>query len=122
MPYCPRCFAEYVDGTSLCEDCGTQLLSGSPPPRTTEPGEPDRLPEGNLVAVRTFDGLNSSFEANLAQNLLRENGTPSTLSGDLATGPFPGFPIVLLVRDEDATRAAHVLEDFLGPDPARAAA
>jgi hypothetical protein len=120
MPYCPRCFAEYVDGTSFCEDCGTQLLSGSPPPRTTEPGEPDRLPEGNLVAVRTFDGLNSSFEAELAQNLLREKGIPSTLSGDIAAGPFPGFPIVLLVREEDAARAAHVLEDFLGPDPDRA--
>ena len=104
----------------MCEDCGTRLLSGSPPPRPIEPGEPDRLPEAKLVAVRTFDGLNSSFEANLAQNLLRENGIPSTLSGDLATGPFPGFPIVLLVREEDATRAAHVLEDFLGPDPDRA--
>ena len=120
MPYCPRCFAEYVAGTSLCEDCTTPLVSGSPPARVTESPEIDLLPEAKLVAVRTFDDLNSSFEAELAQNLLREKGVPSTLSGDVAAGTFPGFPIVLLVREEDAARAVRVLEAFIGPDPDRA--
>ena len=120
MPYCPRCFAEYVEGTSSCEDCATQLVSSSPPARVTEPSETDQLPEAKLVAVRTFDDVDSSFEAELAQNLLREKGIPSTLSGELAAGPFPGFPIVLQVREEDAARAVRVLEAFIGPDPDRA--
>ena len=120
MPYCPRCFAEYVEGTSLCEDCAAPLVSGSPPARVTEPPGTDLLPEAKLVTVRTFDDINSSFEAELAQNLLREKGIPSTLSGDVAAGPFPGFPIVLQVREEDAARAVRVLEAFIGPDPDRA--
>ena len=101
----------------MCEDCGMPLLSGSPPARVNEPPETDQLPDAKLVAVRTFDDVHSSFEAELAQNLLREKGIPSTLSGDMAAGPFPGFPIVLLVREEDATRAVRVLEAFIGPDP-----
>ena len=120
MPYCPQCLGEHVEGALMCADCGTPLLSGSPPARTTEPREADRLPETKLVVIRAFDGPNSSFEANLAQNLLRENGIPSTLSGDIAAGPFPGFPIVLRVREEDAARAVRVLEAFIGPDPDRA--
>jgi len=35
------------------------------------------------------------------------------LSGDLVAGPFPGFPVVLLVREEDAKRAARILKDYL---------
>jgi hypothetical protein len=120
MPYCPRCFAEYVEGTSLCEDCAAPLVSGSPPPRVTEPPETDLLPDAKLVAVRTFDGPESSFEADLARNLLRANGIPSTLTGDLAAGLFPGFFTVLQVREEDAARAVRILEEYLRPDPDRA--
>ena len=120
MPYCPKCFAEYVEGTSLCEDCATPLVNGSPPPRAAKPTETDELPEGKLVAIRTFEDVDSSLEAELAQNLLREKGIPSTLSGDVAAGPFPGFPIVLQVREEDAAQAIRVLEAFIGHDPDRA--
>ena len=120
MPYCPQCFAEYVEGTANCEDCATQLVSGSPPARVTESPGTDLLPDANLVAVRTFDGPESSFEAELAQNLLRENGIPSTVSGDMAAGLFPGFRMVLQVREEDAARAVHILEGYLRPDPDRA--
>jgi hypothetical protein len=121
MPYCPRCLAEYVEGTAKCEDCGIELLSGSPPAREIAPPETGLLPDAKLVAIRNFDNVNSSFEGELAQNLLREKGIPSTLSGELVAGPFPGFPIVLLVREEDAPRALRVLEDFLGPEPDRTA-
>ena len=120
MPYCPRCFAEYVEGTSLCEDCATPLVSGTPPERVTKPPETDLLPDAKLVAVRTFDDVDSSLEAELAQNLLRESGIPSTVSGDMAAGLFPGFPIVLQVREEDAARAVRILEEYLRHDPDRA--
>ena len=120
MPYCSQCFAEYVEGTMNCEDCATPLVSGSPPPRASEPPETGLLPDAKLVTIRTFDDIDSSLEAELAQNLLREKGIPSTLSGDLAAGPFPGFPIVLQVREEDAAQAVHVLEAFIGHDLDRA--
>jgi hypothetical protein len=104
----------------LCEDCAIQLVSGSPPARVTESSETGLLPEAKLVAVRTFDGPESSFEADLARNLLRASGIPSTLSGDMAAGLFPGFLTVLQVREEDATRAVRILEEYLRHDPDRA--
>ena len=121
MPYCPRCLAEYVEGTKNCEDCATLLLSGSPPPRAPEAPGADLLPDAKLVAVRTFDGPEASFEAELAANLLRENSIASTVSGDMAAGLFPGFRNVLQVREEDAVRAVHILEGYLEHDPDRPA-
>ena len=121
MPYCPQCLCEFVEGTTSCEECATPLVGGSPPPHASESGELDHLPDVKLVPARSFDGLDSSLEANLAKNLLRENGIPSTLSGELASGPFPGFPIVVLVREEDLTRAEHLLKEFFGSDPDRPA-
>ena len=104
----------------MCEDCATQLVSGSPPARVTESPETDLLPDAKLVAVRTFAGPESSFEADLARNLLRASGIPSTLSGDMAAGLFPGFLTVLHVREEDAARAVRILEEYLRHDPDRA--
>ena len=116
MAYCPRCLAEYVEGTTNCEDCGAWLLSGPVPPSTTEPLEQVPLPEDKLVPICAFSGLTITLEADLAKNLLEAHRIPSMLSGDLVAGPFPGFPVVLLVREEDAKRAARILKDYLGRD------
>jgi hypothetical protein len=114
MAYCPRCLAEYMEGTDKCEDCGAWLLGGPLPASTVEPPEDVRLPEAKLVPICAFSGLTVTLEADLAKNLLEVHRIPSMLSGDLVAGPFPGFPVVLLVREEDAKRAARILKDYLG--------
>ena len=39
MPFCPQCFAEYVEGVAECSDCRVPLMEGKPMhcPRCEEP-------------------------------------------------------------------------------------
>jgi len=125
MPYCPKCFIEYVEGTAQCEDCGAFLLSGSPPatpPRTELAHEKDVA----LVTVRTFT-RDSGMEAEVARGVQESQGILCALSGDVAGELFPVMDIHLLVREEDVARAERILQDYADaeipsapeePDPA----
>lgn len=67
----------------------------------------------NFVKVMTF---NQSFEAQLAKNLLENEGIESLMSGEhtsdvLFGNPGLGDQIVLQVREEDAQRAAGILAE-----------
>ena len=64
-----------------------------------------------FVTVATF---NQSFEAQLARNLLENEGITSIVGGEFASDALFGNPalgdqIVLQVREEDAQRAAGIL-------------
>jgi hypothetical protein len=64
-----------------------------------------------FVTVMTF---NQSFEAQLAKNLLENEGIESVMSGELTSdvlfgNPALGDQIVLQVREDDAQRAAGIL-------------
>ena len=69
------------------------------------------MAEDNLVAVRTFS---NHIEADLAKGALDAAGIESAISADDAGGTRPhlwvGAGVRLLVRLEDAERAAEVLE------------
>jgi hypothetical protein len=117
MPYCPQCFIEYVEGTKKCEDCGSNLLPGSPPeapPRVHITNEKDV----KLVSVRTFTGGTAQMDADLARNILQSQGIPCVLSGEDAAEMLPVLDVHLLAREEDAERAAAVLEEYLDTDTA----
>ena len=117
MPYCPQCFIEYVEGTKKCEDCGSDLQPGSPPeapPRVEITNEKDV----KLVSVRTFAGGTAQMDADLARNILQSQGIPCVHSGEGAANLPPVLEVHLLVREEDAERAATVLEEYLDTDTA----
>jgi len=118
MPYCPQCQTEYVEGATVCMDCGATLEPGlPPPPRSDEEGEPN----ARFAPVRVFQGLHAQFQADLARNVLQEEGIPSTIIGDMGAELLPGADAVqLLVREEDRTRASQILEAFLESDAAQA--
>jgi hypothetical protein len=69
-----------------------------------------------LVTVMTFD---HSFEAQLAKNLLENEGIASTLTGELSSDLLMGMlgtgligrQIALLVREDDAQRAVALLAE-----------
>lgn len=111
MPYCPNCLTEYVERTTTCEDCGVTLLPGSPPER---PPLVDLSEEKNvkLVPVKVFSGGTAQMEADLARNILQSQGIPCLLQGETAAEVLPVLDIPLLVREEDAPRAAQILEDY----------
>jgi hypothetical protein len=114
MPYCPRCFVEYVEGTARCEDCGADLVSGSPPeaPRV----ELAETKDVKLVSVRVFTGATALLDADVARSILRSQGIPCVLPGETSVELLPVLDIPLLVREGDAERAARVLEEYLDTD------
>ncbi len=112
MPYCAECLIEYVEGTAQCEDCGADLLPGSPPeapPRVDLGAEKDV----KLVPARVFTGSTAAMDAELARNILQTQGIPSTLSGEGLADPFPVAEVHLLVREEDAAHAERILQEYL---------
>jgi len=112
MPYCPKCFIEYVEDTAKCEDCGAFLLPGSPPeapPRADLRDEKDV----KLVPARIFTGSTAPMDAELARNILQTQGISSTISGEGLADPFPVVDVRLLVREEDAAHAERILQDYL---------
>jgi len=110
MPYCPKCFIEYVEGTGQCEDCGAFLLPGSPPAAPTRP-EIAHDKDSKLVSVRIFAG-DAGMGAEVARGVLESQGIACALSGDVAGEPFPVMDIQLLVREEDVARAERILQDY----------
>jgi hypothetical protein len=111
MPYCPQCQTEYVEGATICMDCGAKLEPGLPPPAVeVDEGEPN----ARFAPVRVFRGLHAQFQADLARNVLQEEGIPSTIIGDMGAELLPGADAVqLLVREEDQPRASQIVEAFL---------
>jgi Putative prokaryotic signal transducing protein len=132
MPYCPNCLTEYVEGTSECEDCGIYLLAGSPPEAENEAdlgsgagkefggwlrallgaGAQDEEPHVKIVRIRVFSGGTASLDANFARNLLRARGIPSVLGGEASAEVLPVLEVSLMVREEDAERAADILRTY----------
>lgn len=111
MPYCPECQTEYVEGATRCIDCGVVLKPGPPPP---PPKGEEEEPNARFAPVRVFQGLHAQFQAELARNVLEEEGIPSSIIGNLGAELLPGADVVqLLVREEDQARASQILEAFL---------
>jgi hypothetical protein len=111
MSYCPECLIEYREGAAECIDCRVPLLPGPPPKIENERHQ--FAPDAKLVTVRSFHGPTASMDAELARNVLKEEGIPSALPGDTGAEVIPGIDVVqLLVRKEDAARAEEILEAF----------
>jgi hypothetical protein len=109
MSYCPNCFTEYREGTSECMDCHVALEKGSPPEQ-----HQGGYAEPKLVRIRTFSGPTALMQADLAKNLLQEQGLLSFVPGETSAEILPGVDVVQLwVREEDAERAADILQSYL---------
>ena len=116
MPYCPKCLTEYVERTTTCEDCGADLLPGSLP--QTPPGTPPETHsagsgDSKLVTVRVFTGATALLDADVARSILQSQGIPSLVPGETSAELLPVLDVTLLVREEDAERAATILRDYL---------
>lgn len=121
MPYCPKCLTEFVEGTTNCEDCGAELVPGSPPEGSSDSHVSEELSDVHLVRLRTFSGPTALLDADLAKNLLEAQGILCVLPGEFTAETLPGVDVVqLLVRKEDVQKAARILESYMdseGPAP-----
>ena len=110
MLHCPQCLTEYREGATECMDCRVPLKAGPPPPRARSAEEPNV----HFTPVRVFRGLQAQFEADLARNLLQDEGIPCTVTGQLGAELLPGADrVLLLVREDDQARASEILTAFL---------
>jgi Putative prokaryotic signal transducing protein len=138
MPYCEKCLTEYVAGVRICEDCGVPLVAGSPPEIDASESEREgagkaiagmlrsllgvgsstKRASAKIVRVRVFSGPTAGLEAELARNLLRARGIPSTLPGEASAEMLPVLDIPLLVLEKDARRARAILRNYFDrPSP-----
>jgi Putative prokaryotic signal transducing protein len=53
------------------------------------------------------------MDAEVAQSILRSQGILCALSGEGSAEIIPVLGVQILVREEDAVRAGHVLRDYL---------
>jgi hypothetical protein len=73
------------------------------------------------VPVRVFTGPTALLEADVARNILQSQGIPSIVPGETSLELLPVLDVPLLVREEDAERAASILQNYLdtqAPSPA----
>jgi hypothetical protein len=116
MAYCPECLTEYSEGSPECIDCHVPLTPGVPPPRHAAGVAPE--PNLELETVRIFRGATCALDAELARNVLAEEGIECILPGEGAAEILPGVDLVqLMVRKEEAARAGEILESFLDNAP-----
>ncbi len=111
MPYCPECFTEYVEGVTQCADCGKTLVPGSPPEHSHRPVHD--LGESKLVRIRVFSGGTAQMDADLARNILENEGIPCVLPGETSAEVLPVLDVGLFVREQDAERATELLKSYL---------
>ena len=65
-----------------------------------------------LVPVRTFGGGTAVMDADLARNVLEAEGIESMVPGETAAETIPIVDAQVLVREEDAPRAAEILAAY----------
>jgi hypothetical protein len=114
MAYCPQCLTEYSESSRDCMDCHVPLVAGAPPSRAPASSGFDISRDEELVRVRTFSGPTAPLDAELARNILAEEGIPCILPGEGAADMLPGIDLIqLLVHQRDAEKAAEILENYL---------
>jgi len=65
-----------------------------------------------LAPVRTFSGGAAVMNADLARNILEAEGIECMVSGGIAAERIPVVDAQVLVREDDAPRAAEILSAY----------
>ncbi len=111
MSYCPECGSEYKDDERECIDCAIPLLPGPSPTKAESENEPDS--SAHVVTIRVFRGPTAIMEADLARNILAEQGIPVILPGETSAEILPGVDVVQVQVDaDDAEEAAEILQSY----------
>ena len=108
--FCPICEAEYQPGITKCADDGADLVA-------TQVTVGDDS-EANFVTLHT---LSSPVEAEMVNDILRQNGVRSAVQSGANDQFSPVFSAVspgvaVLVDERDLDRAKELYDSFFGGD------
>ena len=102
---CPKCEAEYIDGITVCADCGIELIP-------VEEFEGHLVKPSDWIIVYTTD---ASFEADMLKANLESAGI-ETLILSQKDQSFPAVGdlaiIKILVKRNDLSAAEEILRDI----------
>jgi lauroyl/myristoyl acyltransferase len=108
--FCPICEAEYQPGITKCADDGAELVATQ-----VKAGDDS---EANFVTLHT---LSSPVEAEMVNDILRQNGVRSAVQSGGNDQFSPVFSAVspgaaVLVDERDLDRAKELYASFFGED------
>jgi hypothetical protein len=111
--FCPTCESEYQPGITRCPDDGTELVERLEP----ETGGHDSS-EARFITLHT---LSSPAEAEMVNDILRQNGIRSVLQSGASDQFSPLFSVMapgaqVLVDERDFDRAKELYASFFGDD------
>jgi lauroyl/myristoyl acyltransferase len=111
--FCPVCEAEYQPGITTCPDDQTQLVERLTAENT--------LHDGSAARFVNLHHLGSPVEAEMVNDLLRQNGIRSVIQSGGADALAPLLSSsadgsVILVDERDFDRAQELYAAFFGSD------
>ncbi len=111
--FCPTCESEYEQGITRCADDGAELVERL----NIDDGAHDGS-NARFVALHT---LSSPAEAEMVNDILRQNGVRSVVQSGASDQFSPLFSVmapgaVVLVDERDLDRARELYASFFGDD------
>ena len=108
--FCPTCEAEYQPGITHCADDGTELVEQLTSDQDSS--------EARFVTLHT---LSSPAEAEMVNDILRQNGIRSAVQSGSSDAFSPLFSVMapgaqVLVDERDLDRARELYSSFFGED------
>jgi hypothetical protein len=121
MPYCPKCQAEYKEGTTMCSDCEEKLVDKLPPPED----------EGLDAEIKTvlLCQTNDIMSAEILEQALKDYNIPHIVRS--STGAYSGIGSISQVmkgvriyvsetaKEKAIEIAQTIIPDFELPDESR---
>ncbi len=99
--FCPKCSTEYVEGITICTDCGAELVATLPVESHDEIKFVQVLSTYNLVDIAMIKSLLDSGEIEYTFFGENFNQTEQLVQ-----------PAKLFVREDQAEQAKEILKDF----------
>src|SRR5213593_4531763 len=111
--FCPICESEYKPGITRCPDDGAELVEHLTPETAVHDSS-----EARFVTLHT---LSSPAEAEMVNDILRQNGVRSVVQSGANDAFSPVFSAVspgvaVLVDERDLDRAKELYASFFGED------